>query len=436
MQREKLMFAALGDISGQVRGKGFPVAERADRLRRGVGWTPTNVQITCFDSIAASPYGALGDLILRLDPETEVEVDLGANAPGVHFMLSTVEYTDGRAWECCLRSMARSAVADLKAKTGLNVFSAFEHEFMIKGDADASHAYSMRGFLKGKHLGETLISALRQAGLSPDSFLREYGERQYEVTVDPAEGIAGADQATILRELAHAAAAACGQEISFTPIPSPKAVGNGIHVHMSFQGADGAPATYDPNGASQFSGAAGSFVAGILKYMGAFTAISAPSAISFMRLTPHRWSASFNNLGYRDREAAIRICPVTALDEVAKAQQFHFEFRAADAAANPHLLLAVLVRAGLQGISEALIPPPPTEEDLSLASADDLAQRGITRLPTTLADALNELDASDVVRGWLPAGFVDVYLAHKRGEIAFLEGKSEDEIFAAYANAY
>jgi glutamine synthetase len=106
------------------------------------------------------------------------------------------------------------------------------------------------------------------------------------------------------------------------------------------------------------------------------------------------------------------------------------------AAANPHLLLAVLVRAGLQGISEALIPPPPTEEDLSLASADDLAQRGITRLPTTLADALNELDASDVVRGWLPAGFVDVYLAHKRGEIAFLEGKSEDEIFAAYANAY
>ena len=74
--------------------------------------------------------------------------------------------------------------------------------------------------------------------------------------------------------------------------------------------------------------------------------------ISYTRLTPHRWSAAFNNLGYRDREAAVRICPVTGRDEIAKARQFHFEFRAADAAANPHLLLAVLIRSGLQGIKK------------------------------------------------------------------------------------
>ena len=436
MPSENLMFAALGDVAGQVRGKGFPVSDRATRFLSGVGWTPTNVQITCFDRIADSPYGALGDLILRPAPETEVQVAVGGDATNVHFVLGDVEYADGRAWECCLRSMARSAAADLESKTGLTIHSAFEHEFVVKGSADAGHSYSLRGFQKGKTLGETLISALRGAGLTPDSFLREYGERQYEVTVKPAKGVVAADHALILRELTHAAAAACGEEVSFTPIISSHSVGSGVHVHMSLRHTDGRPATYDPNGPSEFSPAAGAFVAGILKYVGAFVAISAPSVISYVRLAPHHWSAAFNNLGYRDREATIRICPVTARDEADKAEQFHFEFRAADAAANPHLLLAVLIRAGLQGIREGLTPPPPTEEDLSLVDAAQLARRGIVRLPATLDDALEILDGSDRVRAWLPPGFVDVYLAHKRGEMAFLHGKPEDDVFAAYANAY
>ena len=245
--------------------------------------------------------------------------------------------------------MARSAAADLERRTGLTAHSAFEHEFVVKGIVESGHSYSLRGFQRGKTLGETLISALRQAGVTPDSFLREYGERQYEVTVKPAKGVAAADQAVILREVAHAAAAACAREISFTPILSPRSVGSGVHVHMSLRHVDGSPATYDANGPSQFSTTAGAFVAGILKYVGAFVAISAPSVISYVRLTPHHWSAAFNNLGYRDREAAVRICPVTANDEASRAEQFHFEFRAADAAVNPHLLLTVLISGRIAG---------------------------------------------------------------------------------------
>lgn len=224
---EKLMMAALGDVSGKVRGKGFPVASRDSRLRSGVGWTPTNVQITCFDSISDSPYGALGDLILRPAASTEVEVDFGAEAPSLHFMLGDVEYTDGQVWECCLRSMARAALDDLRAETGLTLTSAFEHEFMFKDDGDFGGAFSLRGFQERKAFGELFLSGLRQARMSPDTFLREYGSRQYEVTLDPAEGIAAADQATILRKLAHATASAKGEAITFTPLRSMKGVGNG-----------------------------------------------------------------------------------------------------------------------------------------------------------------------------------------------------------------
>ena len=85
MEREPLVLACTSDIAGKVRGKAFPESEFEKRLRRGIGWTPTNVQITCFDAIADSPYGALGDLVLIPDPATRVEADFANDQPPEHF---------------------------------------------------------------------------------------------------------------------------------------------------------------------------------------------------------------------------------------------------------------------------------------------------------------------------------------------------------------
>ena len=68
--KSKMVFVATSDLAGLVRGKSFPVSEWAKRSMRGVGWTPTNVQITCFDTIAESPFGSLGDLALIPDAAT------------------------------------------------------------------------------------------------------------------------------------------------------------------------------------------------------------------------------------------------------------------------------------------------------------------------------------------------------------------------------
>ena len=81
--------------------------------------------------------------------------------------------------------------------------------------------------------------------------------------------------------------------------------------------------------------------------MPALVALTAPSVVSYIRLVPHRWSAAFNNLADRDREAGLRICPTSAHDEAGRARQYNLEYRAADAAANPHLALAaLLIRQG------------------------------------------------------------------------------------------
>lgn len=434
--RDTLMMACVADFSGRLRGKGIPTAGRHERFGKGLGWTPTNIQITCFDSISETPFGSFGDVVMKPDADTEINVDLGQGLPREHLVLSDIHQGDGTVWPFCIRSACKAALDDLRDEAGLTLFSTFEHEFMFKGEADAGFAYSLRGFRRRKAFGELFVDALRQAGMKPDTFLREYGDQQYEITLDPEVGIRSADQAVVLRELAHACAEAMGEQVTFTPLRSLDGIGNGVHIHLSFRDLEGEPVTYDPTLPGNLSAKAGAFVAGILKYLNEFVAIVAPSAISYHRLTPHRWSAAFNNLGDRDREAAVRICSLSAPTEAGKAKQFNVEFRPTDAAASPYLAIAVLVRAGLQGIREGLVAPEPTREDLSLLSVEALAARGIARLPANLGEALDNLAASDTVRGWFPPGLIDVYVAHKRGELAVLDGKTEEEIFAAYAHAY
>ncbi|RUV27057.1 MULTISPECIES: glutamine synthetase family protein [unclassified Mesorhizobium] len=436
MIAEEMIVACCTDLAGKVRGKAFPAMQFGKRMKRGIGWTPTNVQITCFDTIAESPFGSLGDLVLIPDERAKVRVDFGDDVPVEHFALGDIHYTDGRTWEFCTRSILKSALERLEKVAGLTLFGAFEHEFQFRNRATPlGDAYSLNGFRAERRLAETLMAAMREAGLEPDTFMKEFGSSQYEVTMGPSRGVTIADHSTILRELLRSVAGASGKEVTFTPIRDPAGVGNGVHVHLSFL-LDDKPATWDPNGKNELSKTAGHFVAGILKYLDAIVAVTAPSVVSYLRLTPHRWSAAFNNLGFRDREASVRICPVSDMSDIAKAAQFNFEFRAADATASPHLQLAAIVHAGVQGIEEQLPAPDATTEDLSLLDASALAGRGYVKLPTTLADALERFRANGTVAGWFPKGFADVYVKHKNGEMAFLEGKETGEICKLYEQVY
>ena len=147
MRREEMMVACCGDLSGKVRGKAFPLSQMEKRLKRGVGWTPTNVQITCFDAIADSPFGSLGDLVLIPDPATKVSIASEEDAPNENFVLGNIRYTDGRPWEFCTRSILQSALDRLQRVAGVTLLGAFEHEFQIRhltGEARPSRSAGSR----------------------------------------------------------------------------------------------------------------------------------------------------------------------------------------------------------------------------------------------------------------------------------------------------
>ena len=431
----ELIFAATCDLAGKVRGKAFPADQMSKRLHRGVGWVPTNVQITCFDGIAASPFGALGDLLLIPDEAASVSAKIGETTE--RYMLGDIVTLDGNPWEFCTRSLLRSALKRLKKVAGVNLLAAFEHEFQInKIQPKPGTAFGLEAFEKQRAICETLVSHIADAGFRPDSIMKEYGPNQFEVVIGPEQGVRAADAAVFVRELTRATARYFGTPATFTPMLDPAGIGNGVHIHMSFLDQAGAPATYDPEGPCGMSELTGAFVAGVLKYLDSILALTAPSVVSYLRLTPHRWSAAYNNLGFRDREASLRICPVTAKDTTSVASQYNVEFRAADAAACPHLALAAIVHAGCQGIEEALAAPEPTEEDLSLLSEQELSARGFVRLPETLEAALERFLANETVTGWFPDAFASVYEAHKVAEIAYLADMEMADRCAAYAETY
>jgi glutamine synthetase len=437
MIKNPLIFAATSDVAGKTRGKAFPVSDLEKRLKKGVGWTPTNVMITCFDAIADSPFGALGDLLLIPDPDTNVKLDFEDGGPVERFMLGDITDLDGKPWDFCTRSILKSALERLKTAGGVSLVSAFEHEFQFKtGGEQPGEAYSLNGFSERREFGEALMAALEKGGLEPDTFMKEYGANQYEVTNGPDHGVRSADSAVILREVTRMTAKRLGEDVTFTPIRDPEGVCNGVHIHISFLDECGKPVTYDENGVAGMSALTASFVAGVLKYLDSIIALTAPSDVSYLRLTPHRWSAAFNNLGFRDREASVRICPVTATDPSSIARQYNFEYRAADAAASPYLALAAILHAGAQGIEDALPAPAVTEEDLASLSTEELEKRGYVRLPESLELALQRFESNETVCGWFPDDFAAVYTAHKRGELTYLEGKDTAERCAAYEEIY
>jgi glutamine synthetase len=425
------------DIAGQVRGKGFPARNLESRLSRGIAWTPTNLLISAFGPIADSPFGSWGDLVLMPDPATRVEVDFGDGSPGEHFYLGDLLNTDCTPWECCPRTFLKSALNALKAETGLEVAAALEQEFVYSGaEANAASSYNLASVRRHGQFGGAFLHALRMAGIDIDSYLPEYGTRQYEVTYRPGPPVRAADHALIIREIARATAHRLGHRVSFAPMVASEGIGNGVHIHMSLQDEHGRPVTYDASSSYGLSPIAGQFIAGITRHMPALCAVTAPSLVSYLRLTPHRWSASYNNLGFRDREAGVRIAPVFETPGSKPAEQYNFEYRAADAASNPYLALAVLVYAGLEGIRRKLPVPQVTESDPANLAAEDLRRLGIARLPQSLPDALHALEADATVKSWFPPRLFDVYLRCKRWEIDFLGKLPLEEQCRRYVEVY
>jgi glutamine synthetase len=440
------------DLGAIVRGRALPVADLDAHLAAGVGWVPANHALTPLGPLAEpSPFDSTGDLRLLPDVHTRVRVESGAGEAALELVLCDIVQTDGAPWECCPRTFLRDALAELRDELGVTLVASFEHEFQLRADPRSVEeppalAFSLEELRRAEPFAGEVMAALTAAGVQPERFFAEFAAHQFEIPVRPAEGLAAADRAVLLREVVREVARRHELRATFTPLLSPAEAGNGVHIHLSLLDADGRPALYDAARPGCLSELGARFAAGILLHAGALSVLTAPSPVSARRLAPHHWSAGAVCLGERNRETLLRLPPLVSLGDGGDSEaascadraggQLRLEYRGADASANPHLALAAIVRAGLDGVRSRLPAPPILDRDPAGLDATEAARYGVGALPATLGEALDALARDATARAWMTPLLYEAYVAVKRFEAAASADMDVEEMCERYAGVY
>ena len=426
------------DYAGITRGRSVAAASYEPGRQKSAGWVPANMSLTPFDLIAdPNPWGSAGDLRLLADDAARYRCAIEGSETPLDTIVSDITNLDGSPWICCPRSFLKAAVDDLKSEAGISLLVSFEHEFQIlEANWASAPAFSLQALRRADPFGPSLLASLAEAGLEPETFISEYGKDQFEITLAPTSAVSAADHAVILREIIRELVRNRGWHCSFAPKTSLEGVGNGVHIHFSMRNEKGLPVTYDASASGGVSALAGSFVAGVLKHLPALAAFTAPSPISYLRLQPHQWSSSYTWFGMHDREASLRICPINQIGKLDPAQAYNIEYRPADATACPHLALAVMMRAGLEGVRAGLSTPPLFSGDPMQLSDQQRGELGLRRLPLSLSSALDVLESDTVVRSWFDPLAFETYVGMKRMELQLAGSQLDDALCQRYAGIY
>jgi glutamine synthetase len=214
---------------------------------------------------------------------------------------------------------------------------------------------------------------------------------------------------------------------SFSPKVEADGVGNGAHVHLSVW-REGENLMAGGNGPFGLRRDGEAFGAGILNRLPALLALGAPSVASYLRLVPSNWAGVYACWGLENREAALRMITGSSGSSDWAA---NLEVKCLDLTANPYLLLAGLLAAGLNGLAVEARLPEPVDVDPAALPSEELERRGIRRLPTSLRQSTDALAADQVLRDALGSPLLDSVLAVRESEIDLFAEASAEEVVRA-----
>lgn len=416
------------DNGGTIRGKATAVARLAERLRTGIGLTVAMSAMNSLDRLQAVPgLGPVGEVRLVPDPDTFTVLPY---ATGQAALLCDHYALDGRPDPVGSRHFLRR-MAQRLAGRGLELRAAVENEFSLARPfadghcepVDESLCFSTVGMAAADKTAAALCGALEAQGIPVEQYYPELGHGQQEVSVAPRPALAAADTQVLVRETIRGVAGGFGLVASLAPKPWPGQAGNGAHFHFSVWEGE-RNAFYAPEGRFGLSELAERFVAGILAHTPGLLGLTAPSVNSYRRLQPRSWSSAYVCWGPDNREATVRVPSVFWGHEETST---NLEFKPADASANPYLALGALIAAGCDGIDSERTPPEPISVDPADLSGKARRKAGADRYPSTPAEALDALEADEVLMDALGPLLARAYLAVRRSEVAAYG--AEDDAF-------
>jgi glutamine synthetase len=422
------LYCQFVSVTGRVMGKGIPAAQWASVATKGfqlVYGATANLFIDRHGEYIG--YGPEASELVGL-PDVETFCPLPWD-PRVARVFCTLfrgreESVDPGAFltsDC--RGNLRRLHAQFTADTGLQLRAGCEPEMMwLKTNADGTpsvegvtkpYCYHIDQFSELQPVIHKVVSYATAMGLDMIQGDHEDAPGQLELNFGFGPAEQTADNLTTYRQVCRQVGRELGLFPCFMPKPFMGVSANGCHHNLSLWQDDVnmfMPEGDDPRMPSKTGLHA---IGGVLTHLRALTAITAPTVNSYRRFADAGfWAPIFADWGFQNRTTALRV-----------SAPGRFEYRSVDSAVNPYLSMAALLAAMRDGLEQSIEPGPPEEGNIYEAIE---AGKPVERIPATLGEALEALEADPVIRAALPGEMLGVFLHYKQDEWARFIGTVTD----------
>jgi glutamine synthetase len=260
-------------------------------------------------------------------------------------------------------------------------------------------------------LRKQTIRTLETMSIPVEYSFHEDAPSQHEIDLRHTDALTMADSIMTFRLVVKEVAASQGVHATFMPKPLESVQGSGMHVHLSlFDGDENAFFSNDDG--YNLSPIAKQFMAGLLRHAAEITAITNQTVNSYKRLVPGFEAPVHVTWARNNRSGLVRV-PVAKRGNPSATR---IEFRSPDPACNPYLAFAVMLAAGMRGITEGYELPPEADSNLFEMSDAELNKLGIDLLPQSLSDSLKVMEQSALVHEALGEHIFEWFLRNKRSE--------------------
>ncbi len=397
------------DVPGAIKSLTIPASRLERTLQHGAWFDGSSVE-----GLART---AESDLLLRPDSSTFAVVPW-EQTPTAR-LICDVHLPGGATFAADPRQALKAVLAEA-AELGFEYRVSIEVEFYVFEDRDLTGGtgrplapVDRSGYFevqdtRAANLCHEATDALRDFGVEVDASHAEVGPGQHEIDIAELGALQAADAIVALKWALRSLARRDGMLVSFMPKPLQDAPGSGLHISQVLVDFGSGDAFSDRSERYELSETAGHFIAGQLAHARGLSAVVAPLVNSYKRLTGGAEAPGRVSWARIHRGALVRV------PEPALGRGTRVELRAPDPSCNPYLALAAMLKTGLDGIRNR--SPLPEPDDQLAFDSSAAGTETTDALPSTLGEALEELNWDPVVREALGQPIFERFLTAKEQE--------------------
>ena len=418
------------DILGVTKNVAITIEQLEEALEEGIMFDGSSID--GFTRIHES------DMYLKPDFDTFITFPWRPETGGtVARLICDVHTPDGEPFTGGPRNVLQNVLEEAE-EMGYDMFVGPEPEFFLFEQTEEGEATTVThdngGYFDlgpvdlGQDARRDIILALDEMGFEVEASHHEVAPGQHEIDFEYEDALSTADNIATFKFVVKSIANQHGLHATFMPKPIFGENGSGMHVHQSLF-KDGENAFYDEEGNLGLSQTAKYYIGGLLKHAKAIAAITNPTVNSYKRLVPGYEAPVYQAWSASNRSALIRIPAATGAGT-------RLEMRNPDPTANPYLAIAVMLKAGLDGIKNEIEPPAEVVENIYEMTIERKQELGIESLPANINEAVRELLNDEVVQDALGEHVLEHFVEAKEIEWDTYRTQVHDWELEQYLSTY